>query len=144
MAGAIVNWGGRLVRAVACFTYAFVGISHTSKSMRIRALILCLFVTLSTSACATVTGACTGAFTGLVDAPAEVYRHNRQSFDEHPMQWPMNILVVTPLGFAFGEVVAFFRGIALDVECLIGNEDVGDVFGSYGRNSVWRPYSFGW
>ena len=114
------------------------------KSMKSLITTLSLFLLFSSSACATVTGACTGSLTGLVDAPAEVYRHNRQFFDEHPMQWPLNIVVVAPFGFVFGEVAGLVRGSALDVECLLGHEEVGEVFGSYGPNSVWRPYSFRW
>ena len=67
---------------------------------------LSLILLFSASSCATVTGACTGCVTGLVDAPAEVYRHNRQFFDEHPMQWPLNIVVVAPLGLSSAKPLA--------------------------------------
>jgi len=34
--------------------------------------------------CATLTGLVTGAFTGAVDAPAQVYRYHHATFDYHP------------------------------------------------------------
>ena len=86
----------------------------------------------------------TGAFTGLVDAPAQVYRHNRDNFDQRPIYWPFNIVFMAPLGFLAGPLVGFGKGIALDVECLQGKARLGRVFGRYDNESVWRPFTLDW
>lgn len=97
-----------------------------------------------TGGCATLTGLATGAFTGAVDAPAEVYRAHREGLDEHPIYWTLNIAVFVPLGMGFGPVVGFCKGVALDVQWALRQRDYGPVFGSLGDESIWRPYSIRW
>ena len=112
-----------------------------TRQSTITAALLC--ITLS-SGCATLAGSLTGALTGMVDAPAQVYRQNRESFTKHPTFWPANILIVGPLGFVGGEVVGFWKGMTLDIEFLLGNIGLNDVFGSYDEASIWRPYTLSW
>jgi hypothetical protein len=92
--------------------------------------------------CATITGIVTGAPTGLVDAPAQLYRHNSDHFDRHPEYWVFNILIVAPLGFAVGPLVGLVKGVAADVRNLTGMNTLGEVYGAYGDPSIWRPYTF--
>ncbi|HTF88671.1 MAG TPA: hypothetical protein VK843_09695 [Planctomycetota bacterium] len=106
--------------------------------------VLCLGSALGSASCATMTGLITGAFTGAVDAPAEIYRHHPDEFRDHPSYWSFNILVFVPVGFVLGPVVGFAKGIALDMEKLLGQTDYGPVFGNYDKISIWRPYTFGW
>lgn len=106
--------------------------------------VLALGCVASTPGCATVTGLVTGAFTGAVDAPSEVYRSHEALFVEDPIYWPLNIVVFVPLGFLFGPLVGFSKGVALDVECLLHKQTYGPVFGGYGSASIWRPYSIHW
>lgn len=99
----------------------------------------------SSSGCATLTGLVTGAFTGAVDAPAQVYRYHRGDFARNPIYWPFNILFFVPLGIAFGPLAGMGKGIALDVETVIlGKESYGEVFGTYREASIWRPYTIHW
>jgi hypothetical protein len=98
----------------------------------------------TTSGCATVTGLVSGAFTGAVDAPAQVYRLHREAFAEEPIYWPINICVCVPLGILFGPLMGFAKGMALDCECLIGQQTYGPVFGTYAEPSIWRPYTIHW
>lgn len=104
-------------------------------------LLLALPVGLGTG-CATITGIVTGAPTGLVDAPSQVYRHNSDDFDEHPEYWAFDILIVAPLGFVLGPVVGLVKGVAADVRNLTGKTPLEDVWGSYGDASIWRPWTF--
>ena len=98
----------------------------------------------ATSGCATMTGLVTGAFTGAVDAPSQVYRLHREAFAEDPIYWPINVCVFVPVGFVLGPVVGFAKGMALDCEWLIGKQTYGPVFGTYGDASIWRPYTIHW
>lgn len=107
----------------------------------IAALVASLFVL---SGCATVSGTVTGAFTNAVDAPAENYRANREQFDDVPILHAPNALVLGPVGFATGPVFGFAKGLALDIQWVIGQVDYSDVFGSYGPASIWRPFTFRW
>ena len=91
-----------------------------------------------------MTGLVTGAFTGAVDCPAEIYRHHQLEFLEHPSYWPVNIIVFVPVGIVLGPITGFAKGVALDMEKLLRQTDYGAVFGSYDQVSIWRPYSFGW
>ncbi len=112
---------------------------------QVSASLLLVLATVTTSAgCATVTGLVTGAFTGAVDAPTQVYRNKRALFEADPIYWPLNILVFAPIGMLFGPLVGFAKGVALDVECLQHKQSLGEVFGGYGPQSVWRPYSIHW
>ena len=109
---------------------------------RALSLLLVVIVAQALCGCATVVGTLTGAETGLVDAPAQAYRHNSKKFDDHPEFWAVNVLIVAPLGFAFGTLAGLAKGVAADVRCLTGKTELRDVWGAYGGASIWRPYSF--
>jgi hypothetical protein len=100
----------------------------------------CLLLTLSPG-CAAMTGLVTGAFTGAVDAPAQVYRLNRGEMDHHPEYWVYNVMLAGPIGFATGAIVGFAKGIALDVNWLLGRVRYHRVFTTYKARSVWRPFT---
>jgi hypothetical protein len=94
----------------------------------------------SSSGCATLTGLVTGAFTGAVDAPAQVYRAHRSDFNRNPIYWPFNILLFVPLGIAVGPIAGAGKGMALDIESVILDRTTyGQAFGTYQEPSVWRP-----
>ena len=80
----------------------------------------------------------------MVDAPAQVYRHNRELFEQEPINWPFNIVLMVPLGLIGGPIAGFGKGVALDVEWFMDDVEAGQSFGSYGRESVWRPYTLDW
>lgn len=112
--------------------------------MRI-ALALGLAVWLGTlSGCAMLTGTATGAFTGAVDLPAETYRQNCQAFVSHPILYSLDAVVLGPIGLVFGPVFGMGKGLALDIQWVIGQVYYGDVFGTYGPTSIWRPYTLRW
>jgi hypothetical protein len=94
--------------------------------------------------CASLTGLVTGPFTGAVDAPAQVYRQNPAWFDQYPITWSLNVLVVAPIGIVCGAPVGFAKGIALDVQWAIDHIDYGSAFEGYGPATVWRPYTWQW
>ena len=98
----------------------------------------------STSGCATLTGLTTGAFTGAVDAPAQVYRYNRGEFDRNPIFFAFDVLFFVPLGMAAGPLAGAGKGLAIDIEWLINKISYGPVFGSYNEPSIWRPYTIHW
>src|SRR5438445_375015 len=70
----------------------------------------------STSGCATLAGLTTGAFTGAVDAPAEVYRHHRGEFDRNPIYHGFNVAFFVPLGIIVGPLAGMGKGLSLDVQ----------------------------
>jgi hypothetical protein len=96
------------------------------------------------SGCATVTGTLTGAVTNAVDCPAENYRANQERFDSVPSLHSLNALVLGPIGFVSGPVFGFGKGLSLDIQWVIGQVNYGDVFGTYGPTSIWRPFTFTW
>ncbi len=96
------------------------------------------------SGCAMVTGTATGALTGAVDAPAEVYRHNREAFAEHPIWFAPDALVIGPVGMATGPLLGMGKGLALDIQWILDQVDYGDVFWSYREQSIWRPHTLKW
>lgn len=98
----------------------------------------------STSGCATITGTITGPFTGFVDLPAEVYRHHGDVLDAEPLLWTPNALVLAPIGFAAGPAIGFVKGVALDVQWLVDRRSYREVFGTYRRPSIWRPWTVRW
>ena len=110
------------------------------------AAIVALVVGLSVfTGCAMITGTATGALTGAVDAPAETYRHNVGTFEEYPMLHGGNVLIMGPIGIGTGPVLGLTKGLALDVQCcIVGDVRYGDVFGTYGQRSIWRPYTSQW
>ena len=107
------------------------------------------FVTLAVAlftltGCATITGTGTGALTGMVDLPAQAYRLNKASFDEHPMLFGVTTVVLVPVGAVIGPVSGFFKGVSLDVQWVTGKVGYGSVFASYGNTSIWRPHTYYW
>lgn len=100
---------------------------------------------LTQPGCAALTGMVTGAFTGAVDAPAQVYRCHRPYFDHHPIYWPFNVVFFVPVGIAAGPIVGFGKGLALDIQwAFLDQVSYGRVFGTYRESSVWRPYTIHW
>jgi len=112
--------------------------------MRTLALLLALASVAFLAGCATITGTATGPLTGAVDAPAETYRHNQQAFQEHPMLYGLDVLVIAPVGIVTGPVFGFVKGVSLDVQWVVGHADYGEVFGTYGPASIWRPHTIQW
>ena len=111
---------------------------------RLLSLVLGAALIFGTPGCTALTGLLTGGFTGAVDAPAQVYRLNRGEFRRNPIYWPFNIIAFVPIGIFFGPLVGFGKGLALDIEWLLGDIDYGDVYGTYRDPSVWRPYTIHW
>jgi len=107
--------------------------------------ILAAFVGLALlPGCATVTGVATGAFTGAIDAPAETYRQNREAFLAYPALFGLDALFIGPVGFATGPAFGLIKGASLDVQCAVGLMSYEQVFHSYGRASIWRPWTLRW
>ncbi len=127
---------------VVCAELALVsGRVVTMKTLRIVLVVAMAFLL---SGCAMITGTVTGAFTGAIDAPAETYRHNREAFAEHPILFAPDALIMGPVGIVIGPIFGLSKGVALDVQWTIGQVDYADVFGSYGKVSIWRPYTLSW
>ena len=126
--------------------------ARTSGLRRLRAaclslgLVTCLAVTTHGCAIATVTGFVTGALTGMVDAPAQIYRHNRGEFDRHPEWWSVNLVGGVPVGFLAGPLVGLVKGIAIDVQWWLLDYPISyaRVFGEYREESIWRPFTIHW
>ena len=96
------------------------------------------------SGCATVTGAATGALTGAVDAPAEVYRAKRAEFENYPILHGPNALIFSLVGVATGPLFGLAKGASLDIPSAIGQVEYAEVFGSYRPVSIWRPHTIRW
>ncbi|MBL4844467.1 MAG: hypothetical protein JKY65_02980 [Planctomycetes bacterium] len=95
--------------------------------------------------CATLTGFVTGAFTGAVDAPAQIYRINKGTFDYHPEYWIFNILFFVPVGLVVGPLAGMVKGAALDIQwAFLDQASYGKAFGTYSKSSIWRPYTIHW
>lgn len=95
--------------------------------------------------CATLTGLFTGAFTGAVDAPAQIYRYNRSTFDYHPEYWIFNILFFVPVGLIAGPIAGMAKGAALDIQwAFLDQASYRKAFATYRRSSIWRPYTIHW
>lgn len=99
---------------------------------------------MSVTGCATILGTGTGALTGMVDMPAEAYRHNKADFENQPMLYGLDALFLGPLGAAFGPVTGFVKGVSLDIGGITGKVSYGDMFFSYREASVWRPHTYYW
>ncbi len=112
--------------------------------MRTLQIVLVIAIVCALSGCAMITGTVTGALTGAVDAPAETYRHNREAFADYAILFTPDVLIMGPLGIATGPVFGFVKGLALDIQWTIGQVSYGDVFGSYGETSIWRPHTVKW
>lgn len=120
---------------------------HRHRLSSARALALAMVAggaALLGGGCATVTGLVTGPFTGAADLPLEVYRHKKREFDRTPLYWAPNVLVFAPLGLAAGPVLGLAKGIALDVQWLLGKMNYGQAFGTFRRPSIWRPFMPFW
>ena len=112
--------------------------------MKTLRIVLVVAMVCVLSGCAMITGTVTGALTGAVDAPAETYRHNREGFADYPILFAADVLVMGPLGIATGPLFGMGKGLALDVQWVIGQVRYGDVFGSYDKASIWRPHTLTW
>lgn len=115
---------------------------HPTTAIRRLALACLLVAAAPLQGCATVTGVVTGAFTGFVDFPSEVVRQQQLKTDASST-WAI-VIVAAPVGFALGPAFALVKGVALDVSAVSGTLTVGEEFGTYGRASVWRPFSYDW
>lgn len=114
------------------------------RSRRAALTLATLLLLVSSHGCATLTGLVTGAFTGAVDAPAQVYRCNRSDFHQNPIYWPFNIITFVPVGLAVGPLAGMGKGLALDIEWLIDRTSYRKAFGTYREPSIWRPYTIHW
>ena len=110
----------------------------------ILSLFLATMLCLAVSGCATITGTVTGAFTGIVDAPAETYRNNTYMFEKEPTLFGWDAVIVGPVGFFTGPFFGFIKGASLDVQWVIGKIGYDEVFGTYGCSSIWRPHTIWW
>jgi hypothetical protein len=117
----------------------------------LRALLFscCLAAWLASApgcAIATITGFATGALTGMIDAPAQVYRHHRGELDRHPEYWTANLIIFMPTGFVAGPFVGLIKGIAIDVQWWFLDHSISyqKVFAGYGEESIWRPFTIHW
>jgi len=79
-----------------------------------------------------------------VDAPAEVYRHNREAFTEHPIWFAPDALIIGPIGIATGPLLGMAKGLALDIQWVLDQMDYSEVFASYREQSIWRPHTLKW
>ena len=118
--------------------------ASVSGAPRAAVIVLCGLLAVGAPGCATVAGFVSGAFTGAIDAPAQVYRKHRSFMDHHPIYWVFNVLFVAPMGFLFGPLVGAAKGLALDIHLLLGRAHAERVFATYRNASVWRPYTIHW
>ena len=119
--------------------------SPPRRTARTSLVLLCAGLIAFAPSCATVTGLVTGAFTGSVDAPAEVYRAHRATMDRHPEYWIYNLLLFFPLGIAAGPLAGMAKGVSIDLQVLLGDLNYAQAFGAYYEpESVWRPYTIHW
>ncbi|MCA8957270.1 MAG: hypothetical protein KDC87_14435 [Planctomycetes bacterium] len=111
----------------------------------LRASAACAVLCVPFGSCAAITGLGTGAVTGLVDFPSTVIA--REFTDDDPADqssfWAATF-VLWPVGVVVGPVLGFCKGLALDVNTLSGRTTSSEVFGSYGKASVWRPFEWSW
>ena len=111
---------------------------------RTALVVACCLLLAAMPGCATVTGLVTGAFTGCVDAPAQVYRHHRSTIDHNPTYWFYNVVLFFPIGFVAGPIAGMIKGAALDVQWLIDQTSYEKAFGTYRDPSIWRPFTIHW
>jgi hypothetical protein len=115
------------------------------RRVRRAAHALLALVLLGHTGCAGLTGFATGAFTGAVDAPAQVYRNHRGEFHRNPIYWPFNLLFFIPIGFVVGPLAGMGKGLALDVDVVVlGRTSYAEAFGTYEDPSIWRPFTMAW
>jgi hypothetical protein len=110
-----------------------------------RLLTVALLATIClTSGCATITGTVSGPLTGMIDAPAQTYRANRDVFADYPILFSVDALVMGPFGIVTGPLFGFGKGLSLDIQWVISQVDYSEVFGSYRPTSIWRPFTLIW
>ena len=112
--------------------------------MRIIVIIALAAGALLCSGCATAAGTLTGALTNTIDCPAQNYRANQERFDSVPVLHSLNAVILGPVGFATGPIFGFAKGLSLDIQWVMGQVDYGEVFGTYGPASIWRPFTVKW
>ncbi len=112
--------------------------------MRSIALATLVVILLTATGCAALTGLVSGAVTGAVDLPHQTRIQNAKAFDDCPMLYGADVLIMGPVGIVTGPLTGFMKGLSLDVQWISGQIRYGDVFGSYDRESVWRPHTFIW
>jgi len=112
--------------------------------MRSLGLATLVVILLTVTGCATVTGTVTGAFTGAVDLPSQTRIQNEKAFNNYPMLYGFNALIMGPIGIVTGPLTGLMKGMALDVQWMSGQVRYGNVFGSCDRESIWRPHTFVW
>jgi hypothetical protein len=112
--------------------------------MKIMGAFVLAVLLLACSGCAGLTGLVTGPFTGAVDLPAETYRQHSLAFEQNPMLYGLDAIVVGPCGIVLGPVAGFIKGISLDVEWVCGKVNYGQAFGTYNEASIWRPCTIKW
>lgn len=67
--------------------------------------------------------------------------------DENPVDDPGAFVVtvfLVPLGLVVGPVMGFCKGLALDYSWITGRASYGEIYSTYGRASIWRPYHWQW
>lgn len=112
--------------------------------MRTILILALILMALTLSGCAMIAGTVTGAPFGAIDAPAETYRQNKGSFEEFPLFYALDVVIIGPIGFVTGPIFGCFKGLSLDIQWCTGKVDYSDVFGSYGQMSIWRPHTVQW
>jgi hypothetical protein len=112
--------------------------------MKVMGALVLAAMLLACSGCAMITGVVTGPFTGAVDLPAETYRQNTLAFEQNPMLYGIDCLVVGPCGIVMGPVAGLCKGLSLDIEWVCGKVRYGQVFGTYHEASIWRPCTIKW
>jgi hypothetical protein len=86
----------------------------------------------------------TGAFTGAVDAPLQVWRTRKTFYARNPIYWPFTVALFVPLGIAVGPLAGLGKGLAIDIEWLLDQIGYPRVFTTYKDASIWRPYTIHW
>ena len=109
---------------------------------RFGGLAVILLLCLPMNSCTAVTGLVTGPFTGLVDLPSTLVEADQDQADD-PDFYAASVFLA-PVGFVLGPFMGFFKGLAIDYTWVTGRVKYADVYGGYGQESVWRPFSWEW
>jgi len=92
------------------------------------------------NSCSAVTGLFTGAVTGSYDITRTMVDEGVDDPDHLAA-----VFVLGPIGVILGPFLGLFKGLALDYTCLTSEEvSYGDIYGSMGKASVWRPFAWNW
>jgi hypothetical protein len=114
--------------------------NRTTWLRRVGGLAVCLLLFLPMNSCSAVTGLFTGAVTGSYDITRTMVDEGVDDPDHLTA-----VIVLGPVGVILGPVLGFFKGLALDYTCLTTEEvSYGDIYGSMGKASVWRPFAWNW